>query len=525
MKRKLFLISAFAALLAVPQTLRADEISEGTKTGTYQWTALTSKTQTAISGTTLTLGSLTMTLQGENWNKYTYGLVPSAPPRKSGTSTNITSVAIDTDLTDYINICKFVTTTGGTLVMTVRENAQSAKYYFVKVDNNNKVTELTFSGTAPQNTASSNSTYYIKLDANATYLYVPCSSNSTGDGGRSFLAGLTFGPSSDTYRVWNFLEDADTWKERTATGTYDNLQITSAATWESALNGNATNRYTAGTFQFAPTGSLGYLAIQGKYPNSGSITKAIDSGDAAAITQLRSSSGVVSTELVEASTSISIALSSASLFAISWVPLGSDKFWSTYEVEFDTNGYATYAPAFTVQIPSGVTAYYFTALNTSTGTVTAVARSTYIPAHSAVLLKGPANTKVKFLPYTQSVSALGATAASGTVSKMHPAYKSGITSDGNYYAYSKSKGKFVKVKSGTAIPEGKGYFKISDGGAAGAREFFDIVLDDSETTGIHSVNGSRLTVNGSNYYDLSGRRVENPTRGLYIVNGKKIVIK
>jgi hypothetical protein len=26
------------------------------------------------------------------------------------------------------------------------------------------------------------------------------------------------------------------------------------------------------------------------------------------------------------------------------------------------------------------------------------------------------------------------------------------------------------------------------------------------------------------YYDLSGRRVENPTKGLYIVNGKKVIL-
>ena len=27
------------------------------------------------------------------------------------------------------------------------------------------------------------------------------------------------------------------------------------------------------------------------------------------------------------------------------------------------------------------------------------------------------------------------------------------------------------------------------------------------------------------YYDLQGRRVQNPTRGIYIHNGKKIVVK
>ena len=28
-----------------------------------------------------------------------------------------------------------------------------------------------------------------------------------------------------------------------------------------------------------------------------------------------------------------------------------------------------------------------------------------------------------------------------------------------------------------------------------------------------------------NYYDLQGRKVSQPTKGLYIVNGKKVIIK
>ena len=28
-----------------------------------------------------------------------------------------------------------------------------------------------------------------------------------------------------------------------------------------------------------------------------------------------------------------------------------------------------------------------------------------------------------------------------------------------------------------------------------------------------------------NYYDLQGRKVTNPTKGLYIVNGKKYIVK
>ena len=47
---------------------------------------------------------------------------------------------------------------------------------------------------------------------------------------------------------------------------------------------------------------------------------------------------------------------------------------------------------------------------------------------------------------------------------------------------------------------------------------------DDETTGITDVKIN--TENGTTqYYDLSGRRVTHPTKGLYIVNGKKVIIK
>lgn len=42
------------------------------------------------------------------------------------------------------------------------------------------------------------------------------------------------------------------------------------------------------------------------------------------------------------------------------------------------------------------------------------------------------------------------------------------------------------------------------------------------TTGIEAVTQSQRT---GQYYTLDGRRVENPTKGLYIINGKKVVIK
>ena len=56
--------------------------------------------------------------------------------------------------------------------------------------------------------------------------------------------------------------------------------------------------------------------------------------------------------------------------------------------------------------------------------------------------------------------------------------------------------------------------------AATPANFF--ALDD-ETTGIKAVETS--PVYAGKYYDLQGRQVAQPTKGLYIVNGKKVVIK
>jgi hypothetical protein len=51
-------------------------------------------------------------------------------------------------------------------------------------------------------------------------------------------------------------------------------------------------------------------------------------------------------------------------------------------------------------------------------------------------------------------------------------------------------------------------------------------FDDEEGDGTTEIAPSTLIPQPSTeIYDLMGRRVENPTQGIYIVNGKKVVIK
>ena len=67
----------------------------------------------------------------------------------------------------------------------------------------------------------------------------------------------------------------------------------------------------------------------------------------------------------------------------------------------------------------------------------------------------------------------------------------------------------------------RAYFQLRD--AESARSF-NMNFDDGETaTGIIELTNTNSTNATNSYYDLQGRKVANPTKGLYIVNGKKIV--
>jgi hypothetical protein len=59
--------------------------------------------------------------------------------------------------------------------------------------------------------------------------------------------------------------------------------------------------------------------------------------------------------------------------------------------------------------------------------------------------------------------------------------------------------------------------------APGAR--LEIVLDDEDVTAIECVAKDQHSIANGQFFDLQGRKVAQPTKGLYIVNGKKVVIK
>lgn len=92
-------------------------------------------------------------------------------------------------------------------------------------------------------------------------------------------------------------------------------------------------------------------------------------------------------------------------------------------------------------------------------------------------------------------------------------------SDGTNSYFAFNNGSLVKIATKAAtLPAFRGYFKVSTS-AIGARSLN--ISFDEETTGVKTIDSKSFGV--SKYFDLQGRRVENPTKGLYIVNGKKVV--
>ena len=79
---------------------------------------------------------------------------------------------------------------------------------------------------------------------------------------------------------------------------------------------------------------------------------------------------------------------------------------------------------------------------------------------------------------------------------------------------------FQKIVSTAAtVPVGKAYLEF-DGDISAPSLSFDY----GDANGINTVNVERETLNGE-VYNLAGQRVANPTKGLYIVNGKKVIVK
>ena len=139
-----------------------------------------------------------------------------------------------------------------------------------------------------------------------------------------------------------------------------------------------------------------------------------------------------------------------------------------------------------------------------------------IPANTGVVLKGDVKT------HNIPVIASSSTAQGNLTGNISAATAYNAIDGYDLYMLALNgagKAQFTLVNAGE-VAAGKAFLKLAK--ASGAREL-NVVFADAETTGIKENN--RETIINNQFYDLQGREVAQPSRGLYIVNGKKVVIK
>lgn len=182
---------------------------------------------------------------------------------------------------------------------------------------------------------------------------------------------------------------------------------------------------------------------------------------------------------------------------------------------FSSAGYLTWVATADIDFSQteGVTAYQITEATPQGITAEEVQKA---PKGAAVMLKGSGTKTLKRT--TEEVADLSDNKMQACTNGSVNGMTGSATSTDIYVLGNGNKGLGFYMLSGT-LQAGKGYLNIS--GGAGAKPSF---IAFEETTDISNAAVETTEDDGA-YYNLQGVRVMNPQKGIYIKNGKKIVVK
>ena len=187
------------------------------------------------------------------------------------------------------------------------------------------------------------------------------------------------------------------------------------------------------------------------------------------------------------------------------------------------NGYATFGSPYALDLanlPAGLTAYKGKVSGTN---VNFTSIDVAVPAHTGLLLKGD-NGETYTIPVADAADALADNDLKVNTTGNTFTGETGYTYYGMLKPTSSSDALTFGVfnPSTVAIPANKAYLKVANTSARELTVTFGEEGSESETTGINAVSSEKAN---NDYYNLAGQRVAAPTKGLYIVNGKKYVVK
>lgn len=189
---------------------------------------------------------------------------------------------------------------------------------------------------------------------------------------------------------------------------------------------------------------------------------------------------------------------------------------ATVSVTIGSTGYSTFSSPVPLDFSgvSGLTAYVATTINGQYVHLDAVASA---PANTGLVLGGEAGQT-----YTIPVTASAATPETNMM--VGCIVQTSVAQAATSYVLVNNEGipEFQSLEDyGATIPTGKAYLSVP---ANNARALY-ITFGD-ETNGINSLQTSKTeTKNNKFIYNLNGQRVDKPAKGVYIVNGKKVIVK
>ncbi len=181
-------------------------------------------------------------------------------------------------------------------------------------------------------------------------------------------------------------------------------------------------------------------------------------------------------------------------------------------------GYASYCCQYPLDFTSidknTFKAWYVSAVDMTSGDVTFSEITETIKGGEAFFLYGTPGAECQLAYANSCETTLEGNQLEGTLAPTYVENGNGIQN------YGLSGGNFVKMGNGV-VKANKSYLPVEVGTETPAR--FNIIFESQEATGI--MNVSREGTTDNRYYNLNGQRVMNPTKGMYIVNGKKVIIK
>ena len=402
--------------------------------------------------------------------------------------------------------------------MTFKGKAVDASEYTVGYSNNTNV------GTATVTLTATGTNFTAETTASKTFQIVPASvaisaedQTVTYNGSAQAYTGATVAKGSLSIKYATSL-DADAEKTTTAPTNAGVYYVTISQT-----NPNYTSQDATATFTINPK------ALTGEMVQNLSETSFIYDGKAKTLSFSVKDGASVLVEsddyTVTYSDNINVGVATATV-------TGNGNYTGFFILDFEilrklnvsfseTNSWATYCATEDLSIPEGLQVYVVTGVDASSVSVEQI---DYLPANEGVLLhlEEPALASDGFIAAKDNAAHselpnnyLEGIAAATLVSS--------LAADGSsiYVLYNDE---FVKTTSGT-IPANRCYLPLGMNVNVNARLTISFADDDNETTSLNEELRVKNEESVDAWYDMQGRKVAQPAKGLYIVNGKKVVIK